>query len=285
MRPLPRLAATACALTVVAGPTAFAAVPAGAATGSTVSTVSTRTLLGQLGVAAEHGFGYSRDKFAGWRDADRDGCDTREEVLLAEALRTPVRGAGCAVTATWSSRYDAQTVRIASGLDIDHMVPLAEAWHSGAWRWTSATRAAYANDLGYAASLIAVTASTNRSKSDREPHAWMPPNGSFHCTYVARWVAVKARWRLKVNGPEKTFLAKKLTGCGWPRVAAPGRPSVSTASGGTTSGGTTGGTAADPRYGTCAEAIDHGFGNYVAGRDAEYSWYRDGDSDGVACET
>ena len=65
------------------------------------------------------------------------------------------------------------------------MVPLNEAWQSGAWKWTAAKRQAYANDLGYKASLIAVSASSNRSKGDREPQAWMPTRPGYQCAYAS----------------------------------------------------------------------------------------------------
>jgi hypothetical protein len=124
------------------------------------------------------------------------------------------------------------TVRSAAKLDIDHVVPLAEAWQSGAWRWSTATRTRYANDLGYRPSLIAVTAHTNRSKGDREPQSWLPPRKSLDCRYLSWWVAVKWRWRLTVDRPEKRFLVGHLRSCGWPKVAKPRRATGAPANGG-----------------------------------------------------
>ncbi|MDQ1033613.1 hypothetical protein QFZ75_000029 [Streptomyces sp. V3I8] len=120
--------------------------------------------------AAESRDGYQRSSFKHWVDADRDGCSTRAEVLIAESRTEPIIEAGCKVTAgEWYSYYDGVTLTAPGGLDIDHMVPLAEAWDSGAHTWTPARREAYANDLDAQRSLVAVTARSNRSKSDQDP--------------------------------------------------------------------------------------------------------------------
>ncbi|KPI06576.1 hypothetical protein OV450_3688, partial [Actinobacteria bacterium OV450] len=129
-------------------------------------------------LAAEDRTGYQRTSFKHWNAGDipTDGCNTRNEVLLAEAIKATTLGARCALTGgTWWSCYDDTTVTGASGFDTDHMVPLAEAWDSGACAWTPARREAYATDQGQAGSLIAVTARSNRSKADRDPSTWLPP--------------------------------------------------------------------------------------------------------------
>ena len=191
------------------------------------TTVSTQTLLAQLVVGREHSSGYDRSLFPLWDDADHDGCDTRYEVLIAEATLAPTVGAGCSLSGgRWFSKYDGVTTTDPSTFDIDHLVPLAEAWQSGAWSWTTATRERYANDLGYAPDLVAVTAHSNRSKGDREPQDWLPTRTSFQCRYMAWWVAVKWRWHLRVNGAEKTFLVDRLSACGWPSVRAPRRATI-----------------------------------------------------------
>ena len=158
--------------------------------------------------------GYDRDLFRHWIDADGDGCDTRREVLIAEST-TPVNvGAGCSISGgTWVSAYDGVTTSDASKFDVDHFVPLAEAWRSGAHAWDSTTRRNFANDLGYEMSLIAVSASSNRSKSDRDPSRWMPPSSSFKCEYVYSWIQVKLRWKLTIDSAEATALQNNWTGC------------------------------------------------------------------------
>jgi hypothetical protein len=101
-----------------------------------------------LNVAREVHRGYDRDKFNHWIDADGDGCDTRREVLINEATRDPKVGSGCSFTGgQWFSYFDGVTTRDSSTFDVDHMVPLAEAWDSGARSWTADTRQRFANDL------------------------------------------------------------------------------------------------------------------------------------------
>jgi hypothetical protein len=109
--------------------------------------------------------------------------------------------------------YDGVTTTSASSFDIDHVVALKEAWDSGAWAWTSARRKAYANDLGDARSLRAVSAASNRAKSDKDPAQWLPPLTSFRCTYATEWIVVKVRWRLKVDTLERASLKRVLTAC------------------------------------------------------------------------
>lgn len=236
--------------------------------------------------------GYNRDYFNAWIDANSDGCDTRAEVLLNESVASVTTRATCTVsTGSWYSAYDGQWFLDASKLDIDHFVPLKEAWVSGAYAWDSSTRTQFGNDLGYAASLLAVSASSNRSKSDRDPAGWMPPNRDFACDYVATWVAVKYRWNLNVDGREKSALASILSGCSSLAVAIPQRATIGLVPGGANgappppsggSGSNDGVT--DPNYGTCSAANAAGRGPYISGVDPEYAFYRDGDSDGMVCE-
>jgi hypothetical protein len=196
-------------------------------TAQAATSMSTKYLLHHLTSKTEHTSGYARSKFTLWIDADHDGCDTRDEVLIAEATEHPHVGAGCDLTGgRWQSKYDGLTSTNPSGFDIDHLVPLNEAWQSGAWEWAAATRKAYANDLGYPATLIAVSAHENRSKGDREPQDWMPARNAYACAYVSHWVAVKWRWHLSVNSAERSFLTRELTSCGWPSVPKPTRPTI-----------------------------------------------------------
>ncbi|MCX4826011.1 HNH endonuclease family protein [Streptomyces sp. NBC_01142] len=161
--------------------------------------------VGLLPVVAEDRTGYARTSFKHWNSGEvlTDGCSTRNEVLIAEAVVVPTVGAGCRLTGgTWVSYYDGQEVSDPGALDIDHMVPLAEAWDSGASAWTAARREAYANDQKAATSLVAVTARTNRSKADQDPAEWLPPAAEGHCRYVGEWVATKLRWQLGADSAE-----------------------------------------------------------------------------------
>ncbi|WNV84958.1 HNH endonuclease family protein [Umezawaea sp. Da 62-37] len=149
-----------------------------------------------------------------WIDADRDGCSTRAEVLLAEAADAPAITGRCTITGgRWYSSYDDVYLEDARGLDIDHMVPLAEAWDSGAGNWDAQRRQDYANDLDEPLALIAVTGRTNRSKSDQDPTDWMPPHPQARCGYLTAWVTVKTRWQLTVDPAEQDTLVSIAADC------------------------------------------------------------------------
>jgi hypothetical protein len=159
--------------------------------------------------ADEYVGGYDRKLFKHWVDADKDGCDTRQEVLIAEAIVKPKIGAKCVLSGgTWISSYDNKSFKgSGSGLDVDHMVPLAEAWRSGAWQWTSEEREKFANDLQDERALVAVSASSNRSKGDKDPANWLPEGSKeMVCDYVFNWVAVKYRYSLTIDAKERQVI-------------------------------------------------------------------------------
>ncbi|WP_078861318.1 HNH endonuclease family protein [Streptomyces sp. NRRL F-2747] len=163
----------------------------------------------------------SRTSFKHWNAGDipADGCNTRAEVLLSEAVEYPEIGPGCTLSGgVWWSYYDDTAVTEASKLDIDHMVPLAEAWDSGASSWTAKRREAYANDQGQLYSLVAVTARSNRSKADQDPAEWLPLAPDALCRYGAEWTATKLRWGLAVDGGERDRLLDIAAGCGGTEV-------------------------------------------------------------------
>ncbi|MBT2529932.1 HNH endonuclease [Streptomyces sp. ISL-99] len=169
----------------------------------------------RLAFAAESRDGYQRNSFKHWNAGKLDdGCNARAEVLIAEAIEAPTVGERCSLTGgVWHSYYDGQHVTAASALDVDHMVPLAEAWDSGAWQWTAVRREAYANDLDAERSLVAVTARSNRAKADKDPAQWLPPAAEVHCQYAADWVATKLRWGLTLDAPEHDALQLLVEGC------------------------------------------------------------------------
>ncbi|MFI8769397.1 HNH endonuclease family protein [Streptomyces sp. NPDC053792] len=159
---------------------------------------------------------YDRARFKHWNKGLNltDGCSTRSEVLISEAVEAPTVGANCSLTGgVWWSYYDETEVRSASGLDIDHMVPLKEAWGSGAWEWTAERREAYANDQGSPVSLIAVTARSNRAKADKDPAQWMPAAASARCRYATEWTVTKLRWGLSVDPAEADTLQALAAEC------------------------------------------------------------------------
>ncbi|WOT40603.1 HNH endonuclease family protein [Streptomyces coeruleorubidus] len=172
--------------------------------------------VGRLPLGTESRDGYTRSSFRHWNAGDdpSDGCHTRAEVLIHEAVEAPTVGPNCRLSSgRWFSYYDAVSVTSASGLDIDHMVPLAEAWDSGASAWNAQRRERYANDQGQEASLVAVTARSNRSKADQDPAQWLPPATGAHCRYAAEWVATKLRWSLTADEPERAALRELGDSC------------------------------------------------------------------------
>lgn len=215
-----RTALTAAALAVLLTPlTPHTASAAEHTLGDTV-TIPVREALAQLVVRTEDRTGYQRALFKHWVDADKDGCNTRAEVLLDEAIVAPERTGTCTLTGgEWYSPYDDRTIDGPRGLDIDHLVPLAEAWDSGASGWSPAEREAYANDLEDGRALIAVSATSNRSKADQDPSTWLPTAVGYRCTYVTNWVADKTRWGLTVDGAERAALGDVLEEC--PNVPVP----------------------------------------------------------------
>jgi len=165
----------------------------------------------KLTVAGEHASGYEREAFNHWIDADDDCLDTRDEVLAAESSVEATGGDCDIATGEWFSYYDERTWTSDDDLDIDHTVALGEAWRSGAWAWSDQQREAYANDLDDERTLVAVTASVNRSKSDKDPAEWLPE--SSVCRYVSEWVAVKIRWQLSIDPAEHEALVDVAAEC------------------------------------------------------------------------
>ncbi len=215
------LLATAVTLTTAALTTACSlATPNGLFDGAASSgpheTVDTtlHDAISELSIADEVRDGYDRDKYKHWIDEDGDGCDTRYEVLIAEAVEDPEVSDDCDLTGgKWLSYYDNEEFTDPSDLDIDHMVPLAESWDSGASDWTDDDRERYANDLDEDAGLVAVSASSNRQKGDQDPAEWMPSEKDVSCQYITEWTIVKTRWRLSVDEAEQTALEEISADC------------------------------------------------------------------------
>jgi hypothetical protein len=234
---------------------------------------------------------YDRDDWRHWLDEDGDCQNTRAEVLIDESLM-PVSFEGCrVVTGKWLGLFTGSTVASASGLDVDHMVPLANAHASGGWAWDDAQRRAYANDLGDPDHLMAVTSGANRSKGARGPENWRPPDTSYWCEYATDWARIKDTWGLSVTSAELVALREMTGTCASPvEIVAvddpgllPGLPPTPTAIVG-------GELVYDPLE------PDRDCGDFSQWRDAQ-AFYEaaggptsdpqrlDGNNDGVACES
>jgi len=192
--------------------TATLATPASATPPNIPSKSTAQAELNALTVAAEGSMtGYSRDLFPHWITISGT-CNTREMVLKRDGTNVVV-GSDCYPdSGSWFSPYDGVTAYIASDIDIDHVVPLAEAWRSGASSWTTSTRQAFANDLNYP-QLIAVTDNVNVAKGDKDPASWKPPQTSYYCTYSKMWIRSKYHWGLKLQSSEKSALQSMLNTC------------------------------------------------------------------------
>jgi Protein of unknown function (DUF1524)/Excalibur calcium-binding domain len=243
--------------------------------------------------------GYDRANFGqAWADVDRNGCDTRNDVLRRDLKAYTLKAGtnGCLVLkGTLHDPYTGRSIAFVRGqstsieVQIDHVVALSDAWQKGAQSWSKAKRTAFAND---SLNLLAVDGPTNGSKGDGDAATWLPPVKSNRCAYVARQEAVKLKYGLWMTNAERTAVARILSTCpsqklpvatafklgGGTLAPAPApRPSTTTTTK-TSFPGT------DPRYGTCTEAKRHGLGPYYQGRDPEYDWYYDRDHDGIVCE-
>ena len=159
---------------------------------------------------------YDRGEWRSWFDADGDCQDTRQEVLIEES-NIPVTFESsnqCRVASgDWTGPYTNTAVDNPSDLDIDHMVPLANAHRSGGWTWSKEQKASFANDISYSGHLIATTASANRSKGSRGPEEWRPPDETYWCTYAVDWISIKGRWELTATDGEWNALRDMLDTC------------------------------------------------------------------------
>ncbi len=222
--------------------------------------------------------GYDRDQFGPqWADVDRNGCDTRNDVLARDLTDEVVKPGthDCVVTSgTLADPYTGRTISFVKGegssVDIDHVVALSDAWQTGAGRWDEARRTALANDP---LNLLAVDYSANRQKGDGDAATWLPPERGYRCAYVARQVAVKATYGLWVTQAEHDAIAGVLQGCPGEPVPTPA-PAPSDVPAGTPQ---------TAPYPDCAAARAAGVAPLHRG-DPGWSDGIDGDGDGVACE-
>lgn len=199
---------------VLAAGLLFTGIAAPADAGATYTT-TLRAAARALPVAAENNVGYDRNRyFGGWLDHDKDCQNTRAEVLVTEsksALSYTTTRRCTVATGRWTTTFDNKVHTSASTVQIDHTVPVAETWGSGARNWTQARRVAFYNDTGYAGALNAQTTLLNQQKQAKGPEDWMPPKNQ--CSYLAQWITVKARWGMTADSREKAALVRLADQC------------------------------------------------------------------------
>ncbi|MBY3555776.1 DUF1524 domain-containing protein [Modestobacter lapidis] len=195
-----------------------------AATDTAVENAESTTALAALAAVPVQGraprTGYDRGLFgAAWSDTDRNGCDTRNDVLArdltAETFRPGTRN--CVVlTGALADPYSGTGIAFQRGQDtsddvqIDHVVALSNSWQTGAQGWDPAKRLAFANDQ---LNLLAVDGPLNMQKGDGDAATWLPPNKGYRCAYVARQVAVKVAYGLWMTQAERNAIATVLSAC------------------------------------------------------------------------
>lgn len=308
----------------VASPAPDASSPAPAASPSTASsTTATASSAPSYGTAYAAALaltvkgrapktGYARELFgSGWVDVDRNGCDTRNDMLRLRLTGAVTSGACTVLAGDLDDPFTGEVIRFekggASEVDIDHMVALSDAWQKGAAQWPFAKRVAFANDP---LNLEPVDAGENRAKGDGDAATWLPPAAGFRCEYVARQIAVKTKYEVWVTQAELDAMLRVLDACPTQELPGPGeQPVIAENTGGPAptpvpeepaeTAETASGAAAqapepapvteaaepelDPRFPYCKD-LPAGYGPYYEGRDPEYAWYTDRDKDGVVCE-
>ena len=227
---------------------------------------------------------YSRSQWKQWADDDGDCQDARQEVLIAESLvvvtfQTPKE---CRVeTGRWYGAFTGTYVDAPGDLDVDHLVPLKNAHDSGGWRWSPEKKSEYANYLENQDHLIAVTARANRSKGAKGPEDWRPPEQGYRCEYAVNWTEIKSRWVLMMTRKESRSVVEMLENYEVPvtvvELKGPAVPETEETK---------------ELYRSCQEAEEAGeecvLGNRGGGKgfpQERVPTARDGDGDGIVCET
>lgn len=265
--------------------------PATAAKGTALAAVAKLAVKGRAPKS-----GYSREQYGqAWFDTDRNGCDTRNDMLRRD-LRDRDMKNWCKVLAGTRSPdpYTGKKIRFvvggASEIDIDHVVALSDAWQKGAATWNAEQRLAFANDP---LNLLAVDAGANRSKGDGDVATWLPPNKSYRCDYVARVVSVKVKYQVWVTPAERHAMIRVLSGCATTALPSPGPAPTTAALPKTAPTATPQPTPAPPApkpetpsnvyYENC-DAVRAANADPIREGQPGYARHLDRDGDGVGCE-
>jgi len=198
----------------IPGATADAtAAPPSATTAETLALLAAIPVKGRApktGYDREGGFG------SAWIDDDRNGCDTRNDILARDLGTTTLEGVCRVLAGTLADPYTGTTIAFVRGqetsalVQIDHVVALSNAWQTGAAQISADRRIAFANDP---LNLLAVDGATNSSKGDGDAATWLPPNKGFRCAYVSRQIAVKSSYALWVTPAEHEAMVRVLASC------------------------------------------------------------------------
>lgn len=292
-------------------PSSLATATPVAATGKAGAALATLPVKGRAPMT-----GYTREQFGqAWSDdvsvaLGHNGCDTRNDILRRDLRNTTLKAGtnGCVVlTGSFTEPYSGQPVTFTRGastsslVQIDHVVALADAWQSGAQQWNADTRRDYANDPLV---LLAADGHLNMQKGASNAASWLPPNKSFRCPYVARQVAIKAKYHLWVTAPERDAIARVLSTCpgqplptdaqassgaaaaptaGAPKPTAAPKPATTPKPAASPKPVPAPAPAGDVYYQNCAAARAAGAAPIRAGQPG-YSRQLDRDGDGIACE-
>lgn len=280
-----------------AGPTTEPATAPSTSAPSTSTPPAAGTALALLGTLEVKGraprTGYDRSRFGqAWADVDRNGCDTRNDILARDLRGLTVRPGtqGCLVEAgALDDPYTDRTITFVRGeltsadIQVDHVVALSDAWQKGAQQLTEVERTAFANDP---LNLLAVDGPTNAAKGAGDAATWLPPNRGFRCAYVARQVAVKATHALWVTAAERDAIARVLASCPDQPVtdgadAPTGHPRPGPSPRATRRSEPSG---PEVYFESCAAARSAGAAPLNRGTPG-YRTGLDGDDDGVGCDT
>jgi hypothetical protein len=159
---------------------------------------------------------YDRSLYGGWiRHADGDCQDTSVKVLVAETFGSAITSSdNCRVIAgRWYDPFVGKVFSQTADVTVEHYIPLAEVHRSGGEVWSPEKRQLFANDLSDSATLITLAASTVRSRGDKDPAQWLPPNPDYQCVYVLNWMQIKTKWKLSMDGQETNAISVILRDC------------------------------------------------------------------------
>lgn len=209
--------------------------PAPAATSVLAQVKSAKTMLSKLKIKSLTYPDYDRERDFGnaWVDVNRNGCDTRNDILKRD-LTSEIFNDSCEIASgKLLNRYTGKSVKFVRGrgtsqlVPIDHIIPLHLAWQLGANKWGFGKRVTFANDP---LNLQATDLSSNSSKSDSGPDEWLPANQTYRCTYVIKFTRVAYMYQLAITSAMKAAISKELNTCktviGSPATGSPLAPSV-----------------------------------------------------------